>query len=71
MENKRSSPAFTLSRRIGTTNYRVNAYCSDIAAETFQDKIYRLIKNDTGNNAGSCGILTLPQTSRQSERSAS
>ncbi len=71
MENKRSSPAFSLSRRIGSTNFRVNVYCSSNTEETFQDKIYRLIKNDAGNDAGSCGILTLPQTSRQSERSAS
>ena len=71
MENKRSRPAFTLSRRIGATNYRVNAYCSDTAAETFQDKTMRIIKNDAGNDRSTCGIMTLPQTSRQSERSAS
>ena len=69
MENHHST-AFTLSRRIGSTNFTVNAHCSDTAAETFEDKIFRLIRNDAMEIGGECGIMGLPQTSRQSERSA-
>ena len=70
MENNRST-AFTLSRRIGSTNFTVNARCSDTAAETFEDKIFRLIHNDAMETGSECGIMAVPQTSRQSERSAS
>ena len=69
MENNRTT-TFTLSRRIGSTNFTVNARCSDTAAETFEDKIFRLIRNDAMETGAECGIMTVPQTSRQSERSA-
>ena len=69
MENNRTT-TFTLSRRIGSTNFTVNARCSDTAAETFEDKIIRLIRNDTMEISADCGIMESPQTSRQSERSA-
>ena len=69
MENSRTT-TFTLSRRIGSTNFTVNARCSDTAAETFEDKIIRLIRNDTMEISADCGIMESPQTSRQSERSA-
>ena len=39
---KTPSNTFTLSRRIGSTNYRVNAHFSENAAETFEDKIFHL-----------------------------
>ena len=70
MDNNRTTTAFTLKRRIGSTNYRVNARCSDTAAESFEDKIFRLIRNDTMETGAKCGIMETPQTSRQSERSA-
>ena len=69
MENNRST-TFTLRRRIGSTNYRVNARCSSAAAETFEDKIIRLIRNEAMDIGGERGIITVPQMSRQSERSA-
>ena len=69
MENNRTT-TFTLSRRIGSTNFTVNARCSDTAAETFEDKIIRLIRNDTMEISADRGIMESPQTSRQSERSA-
>ena len=69
MENNRTT-TFTLSRRIGSTNFTVNVRCSDTAAETFEDKIIRLIRNDTMEISADCGIMESPQTSRQSERSA-
>ena len=70
MDNNRTTTAFTLKRRIASTNYRVNARCSDTAAETFEDKIFRLIRNDTMEIGVECDIMGSPQTSRQSERSA-
>ena len=70
MENHRGA-TFTLSRRIGSTNFTVNARCSDVAAETFEDKVFRLIRNDAMETGAECGIMGSPQTSRQSERSAS
>ena len=69
MENNRTT-TFTLSRRIGSTNFTVNARCSDTAAETFEDKIFRLIRNDAMETGAECDIMAVPQTSRQSERSA-
>ena len=68
MANTRAT--FTLSRRIGSTNYRVNACCSDAATETFEDKIFSLIRNEAMAIDGKCVIMTVPQTNRQSERSA-
>ncbi|MCD8369702.1 MAG: hypothetical protein LUC94_05105 [Clostridiales bacterium] len=37
---------------------------------TVEDKILRLIQINMLESAADCGILDLPQTSRQSERSA-
>ena len=68
MANTRTT--FTLSRRIGSTNYRVNACCSDAATETFEDKMFRLIRNEAMEIDEKCVILAVPQTNRQSERSA-
>ena len=41
------------------------------ATETFEDKIYRLICSEAMEIGHACGIMAVPQTSRQSERSAS
>ena len=70
MEKHRST-TFTLSRRIGSTNFTVNARCSNTAAETFEDKIFRLIRYEAMDIGTECGTMAVPQTSRQSERSAS
>lgn len=69
MENNNRT-TFTLSRRIGSTNYRVSVCCSDAATETFEDKILRLIRNEAMEIGEKCVIMTLSQASRQSERSA-
>lgn len=70
MENNNRA-TFTLSRRIGSTNYRVSVCCSDAATETYEDKIFRLIRNEAMAIDGKCDIIIAPQTNRQSERSAS
>ena len=63
MENS-GIPAFTLSRRIGSTNYRVNAHFSENEAETLEDKIFRMIQNEVLENGPDCGIIKAPQMSR-------
>ena len=45
----RESGAFT--KRIGSTNYRVNVHFSKTSRETINDKVLRLIKNDTNGKA--------------------
>lgn len=64
------TPAFSLSRRIGSTNYTVRAYCSGTEFKTFEEKIYHMINNEELAIAQDCGIMPIPQTSRQSERGA-
>ena len=59
-----------LTRHIGPTIYRVRVHLSETAEETLEDKILRLIRNDGMTNGPDCGILGVPQMSRQSERSA-
>ena len=64
------TPAFSLSRRVGSTHYTVRAYCSGTESKTFEEKIYHMINNEELASAEDCGIMPIPQTSRQSERSA-
>lgn len=67
MENK---TAFRFSRRIGNTRYWANVHYSPEATEFFEDKILRLIRRETLDICGERGIMTVPQTNRQPERSA-
>lgn len=64
MENSRNSATFTLSRRIGSTNYRVNAHFSENEAETLEDKIFRIIQNEVLETGSECGTIKSPQMSR-------
>ena len=57
-------------RRIGGTTYKVRVAFSDTAAETMEEKILRMIRNEGVTNGGTYGIMETPQMSRQSERSA-
>ena len=63
-------PAFSLSRRIGQTYYTVNVRFSDQAKQTMEEKLLHMIRNEKMDNDENCAIMTLPQMSRQSERSA-
>ena len=58
-------------RRIGGTTYKVRVAFSETAAETMEDKILRIVRNDMVTNDGTYGIMETPQMSLQSERSAS
>lgn len=59
----------TMIRRIGKTTYHVKVFCKD-SGETMEDKILRIVHNEAFKNDEACGIITIPQMSRQSERSA-
>ena len=56
-------------RRIGSTTYKVRIHFSDVAQESMEDKIIRLIGCETMDMAPECGIMELPQMSRQPEGS--
>ena len=55
-------------RRIGGTTYKVRVAFSETAAETMEEKILRMIRNEGGTNDGTYAIMEAPQMSRQSER---
>ena len=59
----------TMIRRIGKTTYNVKVFCKE-SGETMEDKILRIVRNEAFKNEEGCGIIKLPQMSRQSERSA-
>ena len=59
----------TMIRLIGSTTYKVKVYFKD-SGETMEDKILRIVRNEAFKNDEACGIINLPQMSRQSERSA-
>ena len=59
-----------ITRRIGSTTYKVRVEFCENATETMEEKILRMIKNESLTNDVSCGIIESPQMSRQSERSA-
>lgn len=60
-----------MTRRIGSTTYRVRIVFSDDAEETMEEKILRMIRNEGLQKAGERGTMEPPQMGRQSERSAS
>ena len=67
-QNKREQ---FIIRRIGGTTYKVRVVFNESGGETMEDKILRMIRNETVTTGGTCGIIDSPQMSRQSERSAS
>ena len=71
MAKNENSNFSNMPRRIGGTTYKVKVVFSDTEKETMEDKILRMIRNETVTTGGTCGIIDSPQMSRQSERSAS
>ena len=57
-------------RRFGSTTYKVTIHFNEAEQESMADKIVRLIGNDALDSRAKCGIMELPQMSRQPERSA-
>ena len=58
-----------LTRRIGSTTYRVRVHFSDTSRDTMEDKILHLIRGEGLDIWSECGIMRVPQKSRQPERS--
>lgn len=52
------------THRIGGTTYKVKVVFNEGASETMEDKILRMIQNETVTNAGTCDIMNVPQMSR-------
>ena len=59
-----------MTRRIGSTTYKVTVHFDEAERETMTDKIMRLIGNEALDKSQECGIIEMPQMSRQPERSA-
>ena len=53
-----------MSRRIGTTIYKVKIYLNNNSNETMEDKILRIITNHPLANDGRCDIMNMSQMSR-------
>ena len=53
-----------MTRRIGTTTYRVKIHFTDIGKENMEDKILRLISNHPLASGSFCDIIDIPQMSR-------
>ena len=58
-----------LTRRIGSTTYKIKVHFSDSGADTMEDKILHLIREESLDKPENCGIIKMPQMSRQPERS--
>ena len=59
-----------ITRRIGSTTYKLKVHFSENATETMEEKILRMVKNESLTKGNECDIIESPQMSRQSERSA-
>ena len=53
-----------MTKRIGTTIYKVKIFPNKNGIETMEDKILRLISNQPLASGKNCGIIDLPQMSR-------
>ena len=68
--NTNNTRTQTFYRRIGSTKYKVLVSFSESSKETMEDKLLRIIRNFDERSDKKCDIITVPQMSRQSERSA-
>lgn len=55
---------FYMTRRIGSTLYRVKIYLTENGTETMENKIFRIILNHPLANGRNCDILNMSQMSR-------
>ena len=60
----------TITRRIGSTTYKVKVFFKEDGDETMEDKILQLIRREGLASPAECGMIDVPQMNRQSERSA-
>ena len=61
----------TMTRRIGSTVFKVNIFTKEDGADTMEDKILQMIRREGLASPADCGMMNAPQMNRQSERSAS
>ena len=61
----------TMTRRIGSTVFKVNIFTKEDGADTMEDKILQMIRREGLASPPDCGMMNVPQMNRQSERSAS
>ena len=59
-----------MNKRIGSTMFKVRVYLAEDGTETAEEKMLRIIQNEMMTTDEKCDIIEMPQTSRQSERSA-
>lgn len=59
-----------ITRRIGSTVYKVKVVFPAESSETMEEKILRMIQNEGSAGHAEYSIMETPQMSRQSERSA-
>jgi|GEM_PF-1689543 len=68
MREKDNAQSSRFCKRIGSTLYEVNVYFNEAAKESLEDKIFRLISNETLKNGGKYGNVEMLQTERLPER---
>ena len=61
-KNENSNFSYVI-RRIGGNTYKVKVVLRDTEKETTEDKILRMIRNETVTTGGTCGIIDSPQMS--------
>ena len=68
----KSSPveAGFFCRRIGGTLFKVRVYTGSGYADTLDEKISRLIRNEVMTGSGNCGMMDSPQMGQPPERSS-
>ena len=59
-----------MTKRIGSTVFKMRVHLPEDGTETAEEKMLRIIQNEMMTADENCGIIEVPQTSRQSERSA-
>ena len=70
VEKASPSPAGFFYRRIGGTLFKVRVYTGSRYADTLDEKISRLIRNEVMTGGGNCGMMDSPQMSQPPERSS-
>lgn len=53
-----------MSKRIGTTTYKVKIYLNENGKETMEDKILRIVTNHPLASGRNCDIMDMSQMSR-------
>ncbi len=63
-QDKNTAAPTVITRRIGSTTFKLKIYFNENAKETMEDKILRMIQNEVLKKDRPCGIMEAPQMSR-------